>query len=277
MIIYAEYLFIENGIAGLIILTLTGRICGFKMSKKQLFLGSVFCGLYSFILFYESINVFLAAFLKAAFSFAVIALSFGKKDKSTMLKTVLIFYLVSLTMGGITIAILYFSNSIGIVQGGIFYIGKISYSKVFLGMIITLLSLYLFSLLIDERLKKSMVEATLKIKVGKQTIILSGFIDTGNFLRDPISGRPVCIAARKTVESLEPKDVQFCAIPYRSIDNKENILSGVRIDDALLMIGEKMKIVNIVLAISETERPIGRNGKRYDVILHEGLSEGGLL
>ena len=51
MVVYAEYLFLENFITGLIILYFSGRICGRKTKKIRLCAGGALCGLFSFTLF----------------------------------------------------------------------------------------------------------------------------------------------------------------------------------------------------------------------------------
>lgn len=278
MVVYAEYLFIENAIAGLIILVLTGRICGFHPSLGWLAAGSVLCGIYAFILFWEGIPWLLATVFKLAFSVGVVALVFRCRCIWKLIKTLLIFYIVSLALGGIIIASLYLFSNTGITQGGVFYIGKVTYVKVFVGMLLAWLTMHAFTTLLKERVKQGRKEAKLCITISGKAVTLNGFIDTGNFLRDPISGRPVCIASKQAVEGLIPEEMQFCIVPYRNLDSEEGILPGIRLDKAKLVVkGRKPKVVDIVLAISKTGRPLGKNGENYDVILHEALAEGGVL
>lgn len=278
MVIYGEYLFLENAVAGLIILAITSRICGMKPSLKKLALGSFLCGVYAFILFWENISWWLSGFFKLVFSFVVVILVFPILNRKGFFKTLLVFYMISFAAGGIVIASLYFFNSAGITSGGVFYVGHITYIRVFSGMLLSWIILYIFSNFLKERLRKGRDEAKLGININGKTMILNGFIDTGNFLRDPISGRPVCIASKKAVGNIVAEATQFCAVPFKSIGNEEGVLEGIRLDDAQLLIkGKEPKSVNIVLAYSKTERLMGGNGDSYDVILHEALIERGVL
>ncbi len=275
MVIYGEYLLLENGIAGLIILAMTGRICGIKLSLKRLVLGSFLCGIYSFILFVD-INWWVSTLSKVVFSFVVIALVFPVSGKALM-KTVLVFYIISFALGGIIIASLYFFASGGLVSGGVFYIGGLTYMKVFLGMAFAWAALYIFSNFLKERLRRTRDEAKLRIKIGERTTILNGFIDTGNFLRDPISGRPVCIASKQAMRSMVSDVTKFCIVPFKGVGNEEGVLEGIRLDNAQLLIkGEEPRSVKIVLAFSK-EHLMGDKSKNYDVILHEALMERGVL
>ncbi len=278
MIIYAEYLFLENGIAGFMILLLTRRICGFSSSRWRIVVGSVLCGLYAFILFWEGMSWWFAALLKVAFSVCVTALVFPCLPWKSKARVILVFYLVSFAMGGIVVGSMYFFGSAGVAAGGAFYTGQITYIKVFSGMALAFMGLYVFSAFLKERLRRGGTEAELQVTLGGHTETLKGFVDTGNFLRDPISGRPVCVAAKDAVEKLAPEDSQFCLIPYRSVDKEEGLLSGVRPDSAVLLApGREPQAVSVILAISKRELPAGRDGKKYDVLLHEALTEGGIL
>ncbi|GAB1476795.1 sigma-E processing peptidase SpoIIGA [Bacillota bacterium] len=278
MVVYGEYLFIENAIAGVIILALTGRICGFSPAARWLAAGSILCGIYAFILFLEGIPWPLAILLKLVFSVGLVALVFQCSYMWKLIKTLLVFYIVSIALGGIIIASLYMFSSIGITHGGVFYIGQVTYVKVFAGMLLAWIAMYGFSNLLKSRVKQGRKEASLCVKIDGKAVILKGFIDTGNFLRDPLSGRPVCIAAAGVLEDFMTDEMQYCIVPYRSVDNVEGILHGIRLDHAELMIkGSKTRAVDIVLAISKARRPLGRKGENYDVILNEALAEGGVL
>ncbi len=278
MVIYAEYLFLENGVAGFMILLLTGRICGFPSSGSRLVLGSVLCGLYAFILFWEGLPWWLAALFKVIFSVGVVVLVFPSLRGKGILRALLIFYLVSFAMGGIVIGSLYFFNSAGITARGAFYIGQITYIKVFLGLALAWAGIYAFSSLLKARLRKDRSEAELRVTLGNQTVTMKGFVDTGNFLRDPISGRPVCVTTEQVIEELAPEETQFCLVPYRGVDKEGGLLTGIRPDSAFLLTsGRKPRAVNIILAMSKGELPVGHDGRKYDVLLHEALVEGGIL
>ena len=140
------------------------------------------------------------------------------------------------------------------------------------------IALSIFAGFLKDRVRKNRDEAELRVTLGGNSVTLKGFIDTGNILRDPITGRPVCVAAKQAMEGLVPEAAQFCLIPYRSINKKEGLLTGIRPDSAVLSAsGRKPKAVNIILAVSKGELPVGQDGRRYDVLLHETLTEGGIL
>lgn len=277
MTIYGEYLFLENAIAGFLILALTSGICGAQASRPRLIFGSILCGIYSFIIFCEGISWGLAALIKVLFSMALIVIVFNWGRWRKYLKILMVFYIISFVFGGLILASLYFFKGNGITSSGAFYIGRITYLRLSIGMFAAWIVMLMFSRFIKGRLIKNKIEAKLRIKQNGKEIILKGFIDTGNFLKDPISGRPVCIASKAALIGLSFEEKQFCIIPYKSIDNPKGILRGVRLDKTELIIKEKSKIIDIVLALSEASSHMGGNGEEYDVILHESLIGGGIL
>ena len=278
MIIYGEYLFLQNSIAGLMILMLTGKICGTSLSGKKILWGSILCGIYSFIIFYEGLPWWLAGLSKIAFSILLIIIVFPRLNFRNIIKTVLIFYIISFASGGIVIGSLYFFNDMGITARGVFYIGQLTYIKIMTGMMLAWICIYAFAALLKEKLRKGRAEAGLRVTFGKRTAVLKGFVDTGNFLKDPISGRPVCIAKKRAIASLIPKEEQFCIIPYITLESGNGLLFGVKPDKAILVAkGRKPQAVSIVLAFYEGDLPMDRNGEQYDVLLHEALTEGGVL
>jgi len=57
LVIYGEYLFIENTVTGFIILSVTAnilhnKIMTTKLGKTKMAAGSIFCGIFSFVIFY---------------------------------------------------------------------------------------------------------------------------------------------------------------------------------------------------------------------------------
>ena len=49
--------------------------------------------------------------------------------------------------------------------------------------------------------------STLEITYGGRTLTLRGMVDTGNMLKDPISGKPVIIIDKKSLEGLIPRSI----------------------------------------------------------------------
>lgn len=293
MVIYAEYLFFENGLAGLIVLMLTKKICDFQINWWKIVFGSICCGLYSFILFWDRFPWWAAVILKIGFSIGVVFFVFHCGTWKRLGQGVLVFYLINFAMGGITIGAMYFFRLSGVTSGGSFYIGKVSYFKVFLGMALTWLALSTFVSFLKERLWKGRRDMEVEISIGPKTRILKGMIDTGNFLTDPISGKPVFLVTEKVMDILAPGwekirngtletgsqiEKRFRLIPFQSVGRKEGMLIGICPDKVTLLDNRNgPRKVDIILGIHKGRFAVGWDGSEYDLLLHPAVVEGGIL
>ncbi len=109
-----------------------------------------------------------------------------------------------------------------------------------------------------------------ELYLGNERYEIKGLIDTGNGLRDPISGEPVSVlnhaVAKKLFGEKPLKNVRY--IPYRSIGKKEGVLAAFQIDRMCVWTDTKCWVENPLIAISE--EPIGM-GNEYEMILNPNL------
>lgn len=106
--------------------------------------------------------------------------------------------------------------------------------------------------------------------LGEKHYQLKGLIDTGNGLRDPISGKPVSIISRGSVKELvkEERVENIRYIPYRSVGKKEGVLPAFQIDRMCIRRGEELWVEAPLIGISEEE--ISQGGE-FDMILNPNL------
>ncbi|MCB6992491.1 sigma-E processing peptidase SpoIIGA [bacterium 210820-DFI.6.37] len=275
MTIYSEYLFLENFITGLIILILTGKLCGRRTGRLRIILGAAMCGAYSFILFVPlAAPAALAG--KLAFSLAVILAVFGYRGKRCYGKTVAVFYIVSFLMGGITVGIMYTAKVPGLSANGSVYLHGITYLQVAAGILVTWVTGSWLAEFIRGKLQKEKVFTDMEVEIAEKKWKLRAFVDTGNFLRDPVSGYPAAVlsasAGRCIVNEVGEKLLpRVCLIPYSSV-GKKGILQGIR-PDRVTVSGKEME--HIVLAISKEDFTSWKEGERYEVLLQQQILEEG--
>ena len=106
--------------------------------------------------------------------------------------------------------------------------------------------------------------------LGSEKYQIKGMIDTGNGLRDPISGKPVNILDRHTARTLfgeeHLKDVRY--IPYQSIGKKAGVLPAVQFERMCIMKDTECWVERPLIAISE--ETISKGGE-YEMILNPNL------
>ncbi len=277
MTVYGEFLFLENFITGLIILVLTGKLCARKRSWSGLILGSLMCGAYAFVLFIPMIWL-IALTGKLAFSLAVILAAFGYGGRQVYLKTVGVFYLVSFLMGGITVGLMYAMKVPGLAANGSVYLHGVTYLQVAAGVLVTYVLGSWLTEFIKSKLQKDKVFTDMEVEIAEKKWEIRAFVDTGNFLRDPISGSPAAVLSASCGQRIldELKELpasRSCVIPYRSVGQK-GILQGVR-PDRVMVAGKPIK--KIVLAISKEDFACWKGTEPYEVLLQQQIIEEGVL
>lgn len=307
MVIYAEYLFLENAVTGGLILLLTEKISGLRCKKKFLFLGGVLCGFFSFILFWETLNPALALLIKLGFSVAAVSIVFFPKGLRQLARVVLIFYLVSFAMGGITIGMMYFLGIAGITQNTSVYLGILGYFYILPGCIVTWLIFYFFAGFIKGRMLREKTFTEVEIGLEGRTVILKGMVDTGNFLRDPLTGKPVMIISAAAAKQLLPCEFvdeaimtgknrmipdkliqseyasRIRMIPFQSIGEERGYLVGIRPDSVRIGLhsekgsnGTVTASEGAILAIYKGIFSGGQSGNDCSILLHPSMIEGGI-
>jgi len=111
---------------------------------------------------------------------------------------------------------------------------------------------------------------TVELYLGNKKYQIKGMIDTGNGLRDPISGTPVNILDRHTARTLfgeeHLKDVRY--IPYQSIGKKAGVLPAVQFERMCILKDTECWVERPLIAISE--ETISKGGE-YEMILNPNL------
>lgn len=307
MVIYAEYLFLENAVTGAIILLLTGKIAGIRCKKRLLALGGVLCGIYSFILFWDTLQPVLAILSKLSFSAVLVLIVFQPKQRRPFLRITLIFYLVSFAMGGITIGMMYFLGIAGVTRNSSVYLGAAGYLYILLGCVLTFLLFSVFAEFIKGRLIRERTFADVEIAMEGRSVTVKGMVDTGNFLSDPLTGKPVMIISASAAKLLLPeeiveeavkeKDMQILSdvlmnsayasrirmIPYQSIGEEKGYLIGIRPDSIRIGIHNRMgsdrtvtASEGVILAIYKGMFSGGQSEGGCSILLHPNMIEGGI-
>ncbi len=307
MVIYAEYLFLENAVTGGLILLLTGKVSGICLKKRYLILGSLLCGIYSFILFCDSLHPLILFLSKLIFSFAIVLIVFRPRSMRRFARLTLVFYLISFAMGGITIGLMYFIGIKGVTQNSSIYMDGFGYLYVLLGCSLTYVIFCVFAEFIKGRMVRERIYADVEITLEGRSEKLKGLIDTGNFLKDPISGKPVLLINETAAMKLFPGSIaqeiaesgsseialqklmkstyvnRIRPIPYRTVGEERGFFIGVRTDFIRIDIyngrsGEKTAVTSegAFLAINKGLFTGEQSEDGCSVLLHPSILEGGI-
>ena len=144
-----------------------------------------------------------------------------------------------------------------------------------LGVMISWLILSFFAGFIRKRTAVGRDYRDVTVALAGEHFHFKALIDTANFLREPVSGKPVAVICRSAAGDLWQScpDDRFCLIPFKGIGAEGGLMQGFRAD--LAVIGE-MKIERPVFAIYEGEFGRMEGEEAYQILLHRELMEGGI-
>lgn len=212
MKIYVDIIFLENTVMNFIILYATGIILKLRISIWRMALSSVIGAIYVAIGYVISIEYFVNIFGKILLSVTMIFTAFNPKGFKTIIKELIIFYLTTFTFGGVATYLIYVIKP----QGKAFA-GKYALKIIFVGALIGTTILVLAFKMVKNKVTKKDMLYKIKIKFNGTEKILNAIIDTGNMLREPISGLPVAVIE---------KEVLYNVLPQELLDNIDSILGG---------------------------------------------------
>lgn len=276
MVVYGEYLFLENCITGGLIVFFTGKLLGRDPGRGRLFVCGVLCGAYAFSLFLP-LGAFCQVLGKAVFAAVVCRIAYGAVDLRRLGAGVLMFFAVTFLFGGVAIGFLNLFGLPGTYGAGGLYLSGVTYFTVTAASVFAALCLYLFVDIVKRRKTEEKTRVDVTVSLGERHMVLAGFIDSGNFLREPVTGRPVALVSRDLIEELlegaTDRQARYTVIPYRSVGVNRGMLCGYRMD---ALAAEGRRIRKPVLAVYDGDRLFGKDREAGQILLPGTMLERGI-
>lgn len=147
----------------------------------------------------------------------MVYVAFTPKNLKLLFKYIIIFYLTSFVFGGCAFFLLYYIKPQEILYRNGFLTGTYPIKIAFLGAIVGLAILNIAFKIIKNRLSKNDMFCELKIKYKGKFTNVHTMIDSGNLLKDPITGMPVAVVEKKKLKEIIEEDM---------LNNMEEIING---------------------------------------------------
>lgn len=276
--IYADVVFVINLAMDFFILFITGKIFRKKMRLLRLILGAATASiLYCVMIFITPFSVWLNIFSSVAIISCGIFVGFYPFSKREFIKLLVTAHIVAFAVGGCTMALTYYTdisktigNAVSVTVQNFsvkVLIASVCVSYVGLKLIIAMVQKY--------SLQKQVFYQFYICLAGKKTE-MTGLVDTGNSLVEPISGFPVIVAEYMALKDILPSNAfimfenkrdddlqtvseQFADgvlvnrirfIPYLSLGEKNGVLIGFRPDMVEIVHGKKIETKkNVIIGI----------------------------
>ena len=212
MTVYIDVIFIENLIINYIMILSVAIILKKEKKHIRFILGSIIGSIYTVITYVTGVAIYTNFIFKFILSIVIVYISFYPQTIKKMWKDLLYFYLVTFVFGGVAFAVIYIVK-----PQDIFMKSQIELETIIIGSIIAFILIFLSFKIIRGKLKKDNMYSKIEIILDNFKIKTMAMIDTGNFLKEPITGKPVIVIEHTLLYEIIPKQI---------LNNLENIIGG---------------------------------------------------
>ena len=260
MIVYIDYIFIENLIMNYLLLVQTKKIAKENSRNIKIVISSIIGALYVCIMAILKLKFLNYSVCKILLSFVMIYIAFTPKKIAIYIKEILIFIFILIINIGTYLTLIYLFNM------------KMNSNAVKIALyIFGYIVIYIASSeawkMFKLKLKKSNLICDVYIKNNNEYVVYKGFVDTGNNSKDVLTGRPVFYAnIKKNINLNDKKKVE---IPVTTIAG-EYYMQGYEYDDVIIKKGKKETILDAVICF--TEEKIDES-KGYEMIINFDVYE----
>lgn len=213
-------------------LFVTAKIMHVPQANRRMVLSAGIGALYSVAVIAFGICGIFSALSSIAISLLMSYIAYGKQSLVRFAKNTAVFYAVSFALGGGITAICnllnVWQNSRHIVINGTY---DTIYGDLPFGLLVLLgLGCSLFSFLSGKLIKKQIALQVCELEIGikNSRIILQALVDSGNLLKEPISGKPVVIVTLDAVRSILPVE-SLCLFRNKDINIPHDTLKKAKI------------------------------------------------
>jgi stage II sporulation protein GA (sporulation sigma-E factor processing peptidase) len=300
--VYLDAIWLLNFGFDFLLLKITGLILKRQMETWRLVIGAFIGSLIVVLMFTPAQFIIANPLAKILFSFSMIVVTFGFQRLRTFLENVTVFYVTTFAVGGGMLAIHFalqvdhrFANdTIKSLTSGLG--DPVSWLFVIIGFPIFLyFSKKQFDSVETRKFKYDQL-ATITITIEKDVIALTGLVDSGNQLQDPITKTPVMIAEAEPLQSFIPVEIiqamhsieqtqgwptfsdetkwvdRIRIIPYRAVGKETTLMLAIKPDKAIILHDNKQYETNKFL-LGLTKTKLSSEGD-YVCILHPKMLQG---
>lgn len=263
MTVYLDIVFIENTLMNYIILITTAIICKEKKNQIRILISSILGSIYAVCFYITRFPIYISIISKIILSLSMIYIAFKTNGMKKLLKNVVIFFLTSFVFGGCAFAILYYldSRQVAFIKGK--FIVTYPIRSTVIGGTIGFIIINIALKVVKNKLNISDMLCNIKVFNNGREERLKAMIDTGNFLRDPITNTPVIIIEKDSLSNLLPSEIlentteiingeyeikngeylsKLRILPFSSLGKKNGMLLGIKVDKVEVELNDEKAI-----------------------------------
>lgn len=272
MTVYLDIIFLENFILNCIILYAVSLVIKEKAGCIKLMIASLIGASYVIIYYLINFQSKWNLIFKIILSVVMVYISFMPKSFKEFIKQITFFYLVSFVFGGASLGVIYMVNAGKIsIRNGII-VGNYTLKTIFIGVILAFTIITVAFKFVKNRISKKDLFCNIKIIINQSKINVKAVIDTGNFLKEPITNIPVIVVEKDILKNFVPKEIlenienilggdlknipeniqnaymsKLKVIPFSSLGKQNGMLLGIKADGVVVKIDNEEKYVEKVI------------------------------
>ena len=299
MTVYLDVVFFENVLMNYIILFACMVLLRIKAGKIRLIIASFIGAAYTIIMYLNIISLYSNFIMKFVLSLVIVYVAFKPNKLKQMVKEIVIFYLVSFVFGGCVFGLMYFLKPQLVQIRNGYFVGTYPIKVAVMGGCLAFILIQISFKLVKNKISKNDVVYKIKIRIFENEITLNALLDTGNLLKEPITGFPVVVIEKNSLKEILPCEIlnnldkivggdldeinsneklikyisRFRMIPFSSVGKQNGLLLGVRSDSVDIINNETTETVQNVI-IGVYEQSFTKNGA-YSAIFGLDMLEGG--
>ena len=285
MTIYLDIVFLENILMNFIIIFATGVVIKCNCSKCRYFIASIIGATYTVVMYLNIIPLYSNFFMKLILSIVIVYISFAPKSVKKLIKDIVIFYLVSFVFGGCVFALMYFLQpQMAQMKNGVF-VGSYPIKIALIGGLVSFMVLQISFRIVKTKFSKKDIIFDIQIIINEKKVNVKALLDTGNLLKDPITGFPVIVIEHTSLNEVIPEKIlrnldkilggdideltkdekfsktisRFRMIPFSSLGKQNGLLLGIKADSINIISDEKTDTVNNAI-IGIYDKSFTKNG-----------------
>lgn len=285
MTVYLDIVFLENVLMNYIIIFATGVVIKTELKKWRNIIASVVGAIYTVVMYLNIIPIYSNFVMKMILSVAIVYVSFKPKSIKKLIKDLVIFYLVSFVFGGCVFALMYFLQpQMAQIRNGVF-VGAYPIKVALIGGLVAFAILQISFRIVKTKFSKKDMIFDVQVVINGKQVKVKALLDTGNLLKDPITGFPVIVIEHTSLKLIIPEKVlnnldkilggdideltkddkfsetisRFRMIPFSSLGKQNGLLLGIKADSINVISDEKIDTVNNAI-IGIYDKSFTKNG-----------------
>ena len=221
MTIYLDIVLIENILLNYIIILSTAIISKEKVNFIRIVTSSIVGGIFCILNYIFQIPMYLETILKIMISIIMMKIAFNKNKR--FIKTLMFFYLVSFTFGGIAFMLLFIISPQNVKLNGNTLIGIYPLKVAILAGAFGFMIISIIAQIIKNKYEKKTMICDLEIFYKGNCKKIKSMLDTGNLLKEPLTKADVIIVEKESLYGIINKEI---------LENINEIIKGSWLEDS---------------------------------------------